>query len=159
LGSIAPQPYVPGRNALRPDHYKYSNTEREFVMKTPEVKIQVQTETDTKSLSGEFCAGIVVNQTSMGTGVNQYCIGALSLSSTVSAINCLKDLAKILHDSFSPEEQGALDLMLVAKSSAKADPEVLPSNPEKLQTEESDSSPNRDKVLRAIIGGMFGGKL
>jgi len=128
-------------------------------MKTPEVKIQVQTESETKSLSGEFCAGIVMSQIPTGTNVSQYCVGGLSLASTATAINSLKNLAKTLHDSLSPEEQGVLDLMLIAKSSAESDSEGLPSNPGGSQTEESDSSPDRDMVLRAIIGGMFGGKL
>jgi len=128
-------------------------------MKTPEVKIQVQTESETKSLSGEFCAGIVMSQIPTGTNVSQYCIGALSLDSTATALNSLKDLAKTLYNSLSPEEQVVLDLILAAKSSTKADPEGLPSNPGGPQTEESGSSPDRDRVLRAIIGGMFGEKL
>jgi len=102
---------------------------------------------------------LVYNEDPTGTNVGQYCVGGLSLASTAAAINSLMDLAKTLYNSRFPEEQGVLDLMLIAKSSAESNSEGLPSNPGGPQTEESDSSPDRDMVLRAIIGGMFGGKL
>ena len=126
-------------------------------MKTPEVKIKIQTESETKNLSCEFCAGIVMSQLPTGTNVGQYCVGRLSLDSTAAVINSLIDLVTTLYDSRSPKEQGVLDLMLIAKSSAESDSESLSSNPGGLQTEESDSSPDLDKVLRAMLGEIFGG--
>lgn len=127
-------------------------------MKTSEVKIQVQTETETKNLSGDFCAGIVVKQLEAGTNTNQYCVGVLSLASTVAAITGLKSIIKTLHDSLPPEKQLQLDLMLAEKSAEETGLEDLFSNNRSSSADDSDASPDLDKLLGAILSGIFGGE-